>query len=161
MSRLLVDVVDHTGWVRDRRAVKSVVEAVLRAEKVWGKVAVAFVNMREMADLNERYRAAEGPTDVLSFPQVKRGDWLDEADELGEVVVCPELVLEYSREESTTFEAQLAWTLVHGVLHLLGYDHETDKGEMREREAEIVAGLGETTAALTLNERGRRALDQG
>ncbi len=161
MSRLLIDVVDHTGWVRDRRAVKSLVEAVLRAEEARGRVAVAFVKRREMAELNEHYRASEGPTDVLSFPQVKSDEWLDEADELGEVVVCPEVVLEYSREEGTTFEAQLAWTLVHGVLHLLGYDHEADKGEMREREAEILAGLGELAVALTLSQRGRRALDQG
>jgi len=102
---------------------------------------VAFVGEKIITELNERYRGLPEPTDVLSFPEEESVRWPGEADELGEIVICPRVVLRYSREEGVTFQEQLGWTLVHGVLHVLGHDHETDHGEMRERERQILASL--------------------
>jgi probable rRNA maturation factor len=84
-----------------------------------GHVAIEFVDERRIADLNARYRGLQEPTDVLSFP-VDGAEPLAVAvaRELGDVVIC----LEHT--------ADVREALVHGVLHLVGMDHETDNGEM-------------------------------
>ena len=93
-----------------------------------GHVAVAFVDAGEIAALNARWRGREGPTDVLSFPVDAAGDAAGPR-ELGDVVICPE------------HTEDLDEAVVHGVLHLVGMDHETDEGEMLALQAEIVSWL--------------------
>ena len=83
------------------------------------ELSVSFVTEDEIAELHERYMDEEGPTDVLSFP-------LDEADEdgvrvLGDVVVCPAVA---ARNNPADPGAEMRLLLVHGILHLLGHDHE-------------------------------------
>jgi probable rRNA maturation factor len=91
-----------------------------------GHVAVAFVDAARIAELNLAHRGKAGPTDVLSFP-------IDELDdsagprELGDVVICPQ------------HTADLREAIVHGALHLVGMDHETDDGEMLVVQAEILS----------------------
>ena len=145
-----VDVVDSTGLVADHGAVQRLAEAVLMAEGVAGEVAVAFVDEASMIGLNARYRDAEGPTDVLAF------DYGDEpgGGVSGEVVVCPQVVVRYAAEEGRDATLQLGWTLIHGVLHLAGYDHETDQGEMRAREQELLEALSRQVRALALSSSG-------
>jgi probable rRNA maturation factor len=136
-----VEVIDHTGLVAQQEAVKELVEAVLDAEGVSGEVAVAFVDEAAITALNGRYRESSEPTDVLAFDYVAAPDWPAEAASggvAGEVVVCPQVVIRYAGEEGRDPAAQLGWTLVHGVLHLAGYDHETDHGEMRSRERRLL-----------------------
>jgi probable rRNA maturation factor len=91
-----------------------------------GHVAIEFVDERRIAELNERHRGLSRPTDVLSFPI----DGLDEQRgaqrELGDVVICP--------QQTDDIEE----AVVHGVLHLLGMDHETDGGEMLALQARIL-----------------------
>lgn len=88
-------------------------------------MGVMIVTPEEMARINGEHRAKPVPTDVLSFPvdgpEVRDGDWRADGPppELGDVVICPP-----AAEEPVTVLA------VHGLLHLLGYDHETDDGEM-------------------------------
>jgi probable rRNA maturation factor len=93
-----------------------------------GHVAIAFVDADRITELNLEHRGKDGPTDVLSFP-------IDEADlipgppslrELGDVVICPQHT-ENIRE-----------AIVHGALHLVGMDHETDEGEMLTVQAELL-----------------------
>jgi probable rRNA maturation factor len=93
-----------------------------------GHVAVVFVTPDEIAALNAKHRGKEGPTDVLSFPVDGDGPVTGER-ELGDVVICPE------HTEDVT-EA-----VVHGVLHLVGMDHETDEGEMLALQAEVLSWL--------------------
>jgi probable rRNA maturation factor len=92
-----------------------------------GHVAIAFVDAERIAELNAEHRGKDSPTDVLSFP-------IDEAEldvpgprELGDVVICPE------------HTADLREAIVHGALHLVGMDHETDDGEMLAVQAEILS----------------------
>ena len=90
------------------------------------ELSVSFVTADEMADLHERYLGEEGPTDVLSFP-------LGEADEdgariLGDVVIAPDVAAANRPKDPA---AELRLLLVHGILHLLGHDHEDD-GERAE-----------------------------
>jgi probable rRNA maturation factor len=93
-----------------------------------GHVAVAFVNAGEIAALNAEHRGKEGPTDVLSFPVDGAGP-ASGGRELGDVVICPE------------HTEDLTEAVVHGVLHLVGMDHEDDEGEMLALQAEVVAWL--------------------
>ena len=69
---------------------------------------------------------------------------------LGEVVICPSLVRRYALEEGLTPGRQLGWTVVHGTLHLLGYDHEHDRGEMRAREQVLLECLAVRLQDLSL-----------
>ena len=150
---IVVDVVDDTGLVAGHDAVRGLVEAVLEAEGVSGEVAVAFVDEQSIAGLNSRYRQAEGSTDVLAFDYAVEPDWPGPAEgdaASGEIVVCPQVVMRYAAEEAREAKVQLGWTLMHGALHLAGYDHETDDGEMREREQQLLRQLGERVQALVL-----------
>ena len=94
-----------------------------------GHLAVALVGEEEIRRLNREHRGLDRPTDVLSFPVDELGASAGPR-ELGDVVVCP---------EHTT---DLTEAVVHGVLHLCGYDHERDDGEMLELQREVMAGLG-------------------
>jgi probable rRNA maturation factor len=93
-----------------------------------GHLAVAFVAPEEIAALNAEHRGKDGPTDVLSFPVDGDGPVVGER-ELGDVVICPEHTVD------------LAEAVVHGVLHLVGMDHETDEGEMLALQAEVVSWI--------------------
>jgi probable rRNA maturation factor len=89
---------------------------------------VAFVDAGRIAGLNREHRGVDEPTDVLSFPVDEAGPAAGPR-ELGDVVICPEHTKDVSE------------AVVHGVLHLCGYDHETDDGEMLELQRRVVAAL--------------------
>jgi len=103
------------------------------------ELSVAVVGLDEMTQLNLRFRGKEGPTDVLSFgcddPCAVVGP--DEPVTLGDVVVAPEVAEAQAAEYGHTVEEELNLLLVHGVLHLLGYEHESDEDasvmQLRER----------------------------
>ena len=80
------------------------------------ELSVSLVNSEEMAQLHVQYAGEAGPTDVLSFT-------MDEDGLLGDVVICPEV----AKTQSSDLDAELRLLLVHGILHLLGYDHEEDQ----------------------------------
>ena len=103
-------------------------DAAVSAAGLDGHLAVELVDEVRIRELNREYRDRDEPTDVLSFP-------VDEASapagprELGDVVICPE------------HTADLVEATVHGVLHLCGYDHETDDGEMLELQQRVLRSL--------------------
>jgi probable rRNA maturation factor len=91
-----------------------------------GHVAVEFVDSARIARLNLEHRGKPGPTDVLSFPIDADGEALGPR-ELGDVVICPDQTVD------------LREAVVHGVLHLVGMDHETDAGEMLTVQRELLS----------------------
>jgi probable rRNA maturation factor len=95
-----------------------------------GHLAIEYVNAERIAQLNLEHRGMQGPTDVLSFPIDGAGSHDSVPRELGDVVICPEHTLD------------LREAIVHGVLHLVGLDHETDNGEMLALQAELLAERG-------------------
>jgi probable rRNA maturation factor len=136
-----VEVVDGTGLVTHQEIARALVEAVLDAEGVSGEVTVAFIDEAAITELNRRYRKSNVPTDVLAFDYAAEPGWPAEAESggvAGEVAVCPRVVIRYADEDGRDPAAQLGWTLIHGALHLAGYDHETDHGEMRAREQRLL-----------------------
>jgi rRNA maturation RNase YbeY len=135
--------------------VAGLVRAALAAEGVAdGSVTVALVDEQQMAVLNLRFRQVVEPTDVLSFRSAdSSGDWPDAGreigTELGEIVVCMPVVKRYAAEEGGDPDTQAGWTLIHGLLHLLGYDHERDEGQMRARERDLLEELAPQVKALS------------
>ena len=104
-----------------------------------GEVGVAFVDERRIAELNAEHRGKPSATDVLSFPIDGRA-LLPEGvpRQLGDLVVCPAV----ASAEGTP----IATLLVHGVLHLVGYDHETDGGAMLVRQNELLSEVAPVVA---------------
>ena len=94
---------------------------------------VRFVSDAEMAEINLRYRGKEGATDVLSFP----GDTTCDDCCLGDVVIAVPRTQRQAQTQDVPFNQEVRTLLLHGVLHCLGYDHETDNGEMNEIETQL------------------------
>jgi probable rRNA maturation factor len=94
----------------------------------YAELSIAIVDLAEMTQLNEQYRGKEGPTDVLSFEcdDLCAVAEPDEPVTIGDVVIAPEVAEAQAEEYGHTVEEELNLLLVHGVLHLLGYDHEDD-----------------------------------
>ena len=112
---------------------------VLRMEQApeESELSVALVEVEEMTHLNEQYRGVQGPTDVLSFGcDDPCAAVADEPITLGDVIIAPEIAAAQADELGTTIESELNLLLVHGILHLLGYDHDSDEDAavMQERE---------------------------
>jgi probable rRNA maturation factor len=111
------------------------------AEAIGKEFAVAFVSDRRMKTLNSFFRGKDSTTDVLSFPH--------EADEfdvdnlnLGDIVISAEQAAKQADENKVTPENEIKQLILHGLLHLCGYDHEADNGEMNRRELELRDKLG-------------------
>jgi len=106
-------------------------------------VTVAFVSDRAMRELNRRWRGRRGTTDVLSFPAAQDEFEKAAGDEtLGDVVISVEQADRQAREHGLTLDEEIAQLILHGLLHLCGYDHETDDGEMNALELRLRRRLG-------------------
>jgi probable rRNA maturation factor len=99
------------------------------------EISILFIGDQGIRDLNQQFRDIDRPTDVLSFPQVLEGDLeIPGALVLGDVAISLETARFQSEEHGLSFEEELTLLLIHGILHLLGYDHEiSDKEEERMR----------------------------
>jgi probable rRNA maturation factor len=108
------------------------------------EVTVCLVSDAEMARMNRTYRGKQGPTDVLSFPATRRkqGAKSRELRLLGDIAIAPQTALRYARRHGRTLRDELRVLILHGVLHLMGYDHETDHGEMDRMEQRLRQRLG-------------------
>jgi len=114
-------------------------------------LAVCLVSDAEIARMNETFRKKKGPTDVLSFPMVarrrpvrlRRGSRTVKAGEyLGDIAISPATAQRYAKKNGRKLSSELQVLILHGVLHLLGYDHETDRGEMERMERKLRKRLG-------------------
>jgi probable rRNA maturation factor len=123
----------------DRSRVERLALATLEATGRGGaSLAVAFVRDRAIRDLNHRYRDKDRATDVLSFPAAGGGSPSSEADGyLGDIAISTDTALRQAEEANHSFEREVDELLIHGVLHLCGYDHETDGGEMNRLEVRL------------------------
>ena len=142
----------------DRSTIRRLCAAVLRGEGVAERcaVGVSLVDDDEIARLNGHHRGLHGATDVLSFPldapTAARGEQpafvvpSRRRRELGDVVVSVPRVLVQAREYGHSPRRELAYLITHGLLHILGHDHEdeADRAIMREREEAALAEVGLT-----------------
>ncbi len=129
------------------------------AVRLRGQVTVLLTSDAAMRDLNRRFRGKNKPTDVLSFPAE---NLVQNQNEKGDVAISVETALRQSVEQGHTLGIEIKVLMLHGVLHLAGYDHETDAGEMQRRERSLRARLGlplgliERAASPTLSPKSRR-----
>ncbi|MSQ23536.1 MAG: rRNA maturation RNase YbeY [Chloroflexi bacterium] len=149
------------GWARrvSAKLIQAVVDRALELEAWPGPATLDVVMVRdeEMREINATRRGIDEGTDVLSFPlvQVKPGGGVteeffvlppDSAPHLGDVVISIDRVDAQAKEAGHSPQRELAYLTVHGVLHILGYDHENDQDrrQMRKREEEVLSALGLT-----------------
>ncbi len=99
-------------------------------------ITVVFIGLGKMRDLNRKYRGMDRATDVLSFGYP--GERVHGFLFLGEIVIAPEMAQRQAIRWRTTMDRELRKLLVHGILHLLGYDHEADSGEMNALQRSLL-----------------------
>ena len=135
-------------------AMEEIVRKVLgKAAELYGlnegvEVGVTFLDDAAIQELNRDYRGKDRPTDVLSFAlnEGEEPEIVDAPEEelLGDILISLETTARQAEEYGHTLERELAYLTVHGMLHLLGYDHEepADQAEMRLEEEAVLASLG-------------------
>jgi probable rRNA maturation factor len=142
VSRVEVQLATFARAVPRRPEFSRWVDATLAAEGATGDIAIRVVDEEESRTLNRDYRSKDKPTNVLSFP----ADLPAEVEPrlLGDIVICAPVVAAEAAAQGKTERAHWAHLVVHGTLHLLGYDHERspEARRMEARETRILAGLG-------------------
>jgi rRNA maturation RNase YbeY len=133
------------------RPLREFLRKTQRELKIAGsEITVAFVSDADIARWNQAYRRKKGPTDVLSFPATagagrnfsakKNGAKAPEI--LGDIAIAPETAKRYARKNGRSLHAEIRVLMLHGVLHLMGYDHESDNGQMNRIEQRLQRRLG-------------------
>lgn len=149
---LVVDVDIRTEIPEELPQVEQFVERVLTAAarylKVSGEVSISFVSDEEIHELNRFYRHVDRPTDVLSFALNEGGDDLELPDEvtepLGDIVLSLPTAVRQSMDYGHSLRREVAFLLVHGFLHLLGFDHQESDAEqeMTSIQELVLSSLG-------------------
>jgi len=114
------------------RKVLLALEREHRLRKPLSEVSIALVDDATMRRLNRTFRHANKTTDVLTFP----------ADLSGEIVICVDQARRQAMQEKHSVATEVRYLIVHGILHALGYDHESDNGEMNELEVDVREAVG-------------------
>lgn len=129
---LPIDVTRTSALARHTLTAESVAEET--------ELSVLYVTSEHIKKLNGRYAGNDYVTDVLAFPLMEEGDPEDDDYLLGDVVICPEVAKENAEKLGHDLSKELDTLLVHGTLHLLGYDHqgEEDKARMDKRLTEVL-----------------------
>ncbi|MDO8486372.1 MAG: rRNA maturation RNase YbeY [Candidatus Staskawiczbacteria bacterium] len=125
----MIEVNNLTNFSVDKKFFLGVAKKVLKGEnRAKENISIAFVSTTEIRKLNKKYKKKNKPTDVLSF-----GKTIGFIEDSSEVIICPEVVKKNSKEFGTTFKKELTKMLVHGILHILGYDHEKGTSSSQAR----------------------------
>jgi probable rRNA maturation factor len=117
-----------------------------RALRAAGKneqaISIVFVSDTAITKLNREFRGASYATDVLSFPTRAEEFEREDQSRLGEVVISVERAAVQAKQNGLTFQNEIQQLILHGLLHLCGYDHKTDNGEMNRLELRLRKKLG-------------------
>ena len=148
----MIDVDNSSKFLIDEVNVKRYITQMLKFLKVNTKsdVSVLFVNEDEMTKQHVRWMNEPGPTDVMSFPMddilLQNSKLRKKQAILGDIVICPAVVLKDSKEQGLNPAYHLVFLLAHGILHLLGQDHQEDSQRivMQKREQGIMDFLKKT-----------------
>lgn len=146
-----VFIADEQDEAVDVEPLRQLARRVLDAERLPDEteVAILLVTDGQMARYNERFMGRHGPTDVLAFPLEELEPGVVPAPSpngppvnLGDVIIAPGVVADQADEAGVAYEDELAHMVVHGLLHLLGYDHQNEEqaDEMEQRERELLSG---------------------
>jgi len=137
----MIEVVNQQRYKRiDRKRWEEFArQAMQKVGKEYEGVTIAFVSNRKIRELNKRFRKLDKTTDVLSFPTDNDNDRFSDSSNpmLGEIAIAVERAAEQASENGLEFDQEIAQLILHGLLHLCGYDHETDNGEMNRLELQL------------------------
>ncbi len=132
----------HSGLMNEPRFAGW--RTLLRRRLVGGTLALALVTLPEMRHLHHEYFDDDSPTDVITFPANE--PWVAGAGQhLGDIVICRDVAEEQAREASHTYWTEVAFLMLHGMLHIAGYDDadETSRREMIETQSELLVAFEE------------------
>ena len=121
--------VDNVAWALFAQ------KAIDAIGKHGSSATIAFISDKSIRKLNQQFRQIDKATDVLSFPA-------DEKTNLGDIAISLDRAAAQAKENNLTLENEIAQLILHGLLHLSGYDHETDNGEMNRLELRLRKKLG-------------------
>jgi probable rRNA maturation factor len=129
----MIEVNNLTVYSIDKKSLKKTAAEILKKESIRGRLkkkdlSIALVGQKRIKELNKRYRGKNRPTDVLAF---------EDGENWGEVIICPVEIKKNAKKFNSTFKKEVARVLIHGILHLFGYDHEKEEKEekrMRKKE---------------------------
>ncbi len=144
-----VIVLEHKTQAVSVRALSLFAAKARRALGLAGEVNVRITSDRELRELNRRFRWKDRPTDVLSFPS-------DMPKLAGDIAISADIAAANAAEIGHPPETELKILILHGMLHLAGYDHETDNGDMQSRETELRRQLGLPSGLIERSHSGRR-----
>ena len=142
--------INAEGWQNEetlRRLVDSVLQATLQElgfDKIDSELSLVFTNDADIREINGKWRHIDKPTNVLSFPAFALQPGQEPGEILGDIVIARETVEREAAEEDKSFDDHLSHLVVHGLLHLMGYDHQNDEEaeQMETLERKILASLG-------------------
>jgi probable rRNA maturation factor len=125
------------------RKVMLTLERMDRLEYVVGEVSIAFVDDVQMTELNKKFRKKGRTTDVLTFPaDDSYGDPTEEGRPLGDIVISVDQARRQAADQKHSLATEIRYLILHGIHHALGYDHETDQGEMNALELQVRTAVG-------------------
>jgi len=141
MNQLDIQIVAQTENLPEEQQFQQWVDAALRDYDADTEIVIRIVDENESAQLNEKYRKKQGPTNILSFPfEAPAGINMDL---LGDLVICAPVLANEARQQQKKLQQHWAHIIVHGVLHLLGYDHieGVEAEQMETLEVKILQHL--------------------
>jgi len=144
----IIDLDNQTTLPVDTDALEEIAQSLTNRE-----VELIITDNKNIQELNREYRQKDKPTDVLSFPLETPFTEQSVFDiPLGTIVISADFVKEKANSYGHTKEDELKLLFIHGLLHLLGYDHETDEGEMRQKEHELIEQFGLPSSLIIRND---------
>jgi probable rRNA maturation factor len=109
------------------RALEALEKAVKKPQQ--GVINLIVIDSVEMAQMNQQFRWKEGPTDILTFPYLEKSKFENRSSKIevaGEIYLCLEKIKLYAEEAGKTYKEQLEYIIIHGLVHMMGYDHESE-----------------------------------
>jgi len=144
----IIDLDNQTTLNVDIDALEEIARSLTNRE-----IELIITDNENIRELNREYRDKDNPTDVLSFPLETPFTEQSVFDiPLGTIVISADLVKEKAKTYGHSEQDELKLLFIHGLLHLLGYDHETDEGEMRQKEREIIEQFGLPSSLIIRND---------
>ena len=124
----MIEIINETDYQPNVNLLKTIAEHLTNRD-----IEVTFTNNATIREINREQRGIDAPTDVLSFP-LEPVPFVP----LGELVISVEYAKNQASLHKNSLDDEIALLFIHGLLHLMGYDHETDNGEMRQKEEELI-----------------------
>jgi probable rRNA maturation factor len=134
----IIDLENQTDLPIDINALEEIAQSLTTKE-----IELIVTDNASIQELNQEHREKDKPTDVLSFPM--DAPFTEQSIfgmPLGSIIISADFVKQKAKEFEHTVQDELSLLFIHGLLHLLGFDHEIDKGEMRAREKELIQQFG-------------------